>query len=134
MSRLINRKLYPSIIIVVFFSLDMSGHNIAAAQNLIYPSLIKKLYNVSDNKLFWFPPGEQSHVLRLVLKNKVDSSTNMGLNKYKYHYTELARNIDKNFTPEDSVNAKRLDKLFSDAAIAYYKDVYQGTGIDKWIS
>lgn len=135
MSGLVNRKLYSSIIIlIVFFSLDILRNNIVSAQNLIYPSLVKKLNNVSENKLFWFSPGEQSHALRLSLKNKVDSSINMGLNKYKYHYNELARNIDKNFTPADSVSAKQLDKLFSDAAIAYCKDVYQGVGIDKWIT
>ena len=133
MSRLINRKLYSSIImLVVFFSLDMSGHNIAA-QTLMHPSLVNRLYKLSGNKLFWFVPGEQSHTLRLALKAKVDSSINMGLKKYKYHYNELTRNIDKNFTAEDSVNARKLDKLFSDAAIAYCKDVYQGTDIDSWI-
>lgn len=136
MSNFINRKLCPPLIIIliVFFGLDISGNDVASAQNLINPSLVKKLYTLYGNKLFWLSPGEQSHALRLVLKNKVDSSTNMGLNKYKYHYNELARNIDKNFTTEDSVSAKQLDKLFSDVAITYCKDVYQGTGIDKWIT
>lgn len=117
--------------VVVFFSVD-SGHNIGA-QTLMHPSLVNRLYKLSGNKLFWFSPGEQSHSLRLALKNKVDSSAKLGLRKYKYHYDKLTRNIDKNLTTEDSVNAKKLDKLFSDAAITYCKDIYQGTGIDSWI-
>jgi murein L,D-transpeptidase YcbB/YkuD len=58
----------------------------------------------------------------------------VGLEKYKYHYNELAGNVEKNFVSEDSVDAMKMDKLFSDAAIAYCKDVFEGIEIDKWVS
>ena len=105
-----------------------------ASLNLIHTSLVNKLYQNTGNKLVWFLQGEQSHLLRQVLKNRIDSSINIGLQKNKYHLNELKQNADKTFSEEDSVAAMQLDRIFTDAAIAYCKDVYQGTGIDHWIT
>ena len=102
--------------------------------NLIHPSLVNKLYQLTQNKLIWFLPGEQSQLLRQVFKNKIDSSINLGLQKNKYHSNELKQNADKNFSLEDSLAAMQMDRIFTDAAIAYCKDVYQGVDIDRWMS
>ena len=101
--------------------------------NLIHPSLVNKLYRYTGNKLIWFLPGENSPLLRQALKNKIDSSANTGLQKNKYHIYELNENINKVFRGEDSLNTMQADWIFTDAAIAYCKDVLQGAGIDHWI-
>ena len=102
--------------------------------NIIHPSLVNKLYQLNENKLIWFLPGEQSGFLREILKNKIDSSENIGLQKNKYHFNELNRNVGKNFPPEDTAAAMQMDRIFTDAAIAYCKDVYQGEDVDSWIT
>ena len=102
--------------------------------NLIYPSLVNKLYQLTQNKLVWFVPGEQSHLLRQVFKNKIDSSINIDLKKNKYHSNEISQYADKKFSDGDSLAAMQQDRIFTDAAIAYCKDVYQGVDIDHWMS
>jgi murein L,D-transpeptidase YcbB/YkuD len=101
--------------------------------NLIHPSLVKKLYQYTGNKLIWFLPGENSAHLRNLLKTKIDSSINIGLQKDKYHIDELDQNTNKIFSREDSLAAMLADRTFTDAAIAYSKDVFQGADIDHWI-
>ena len=122
--------------IVSMFSCILFITNIAVAQNehFIHPLLVNKLYQTTGGKLIWFLPGEQSHLLRQVFKNKIDSSINIGLQKNKYHINELNQNADKNFPLEDSLTAMQMDRIFTDAAIAYCKDVYQGNDIDHWVS
>lgn len=108
--------------------------NKSFTQNLIHPSLVNKLYQLNANNLIWFLPGEQSHLLRNALKIKIDNAVNTGLQKNKYHFTDLVESLDKNFSLQDSIAALQLDRIFTDAAIAYCKDVYQGYNIDHWIS
>ena len=101
--------------------------------NLIHPSLVNKLYQYTGNKLIWFLPGENSSHLRQSLKDRIDSSINIGLQKNKYHINELNQNAEKIFSREDSLAAMQADRIFTDAAIAYCKDVFQGADIDNWI-
>lgn len=136
-------------ILLIFFAGFCFKHNYTFAQTnifsptnnlnqsvakLIHPILVNRLYELNTNNLIWFLSGEQSHLLRNALKNKIDSSVNIGLQKNKYHYTDLVESLDKNFFPQDSIAAMQLDRIFTDAAIAYCKDVYQGYNIDHWIS
>ena len=102
--------------------------------NLIHPDQVNAFYELNQHKLFWYNPGEQFHLLRIELKNILDSADNIGLKKNKYHLTELNKNIDTPFTDKDSLAAMQSDRIFTDAAIAYCKDIYQGLNISNWIS
>ncbi len=119
---------------IIFLGITIAGSDIAAGQNLLHPLLVDKIYGQTGNKLFWFLPGEQSNLLRQTLKNKIDSSINIGLKKNKYHPNDISQYTDKSFSEEDSLAAMQQDRLFTDAAIAYCKDVYQGVNIDNWMS
>ncbi len=101
--------------------------------NLIHPALVNKLYQLRQNKLIWFLPGDTSYLLRQLLKIKIDSSISIGLKKNNYHYDELNQNAEKMFSEEDSVAAMQLDKIFSDAVISFSKDLYQGADINRWM-
>ena len=81
----------------------------------------------------WFAPGDQSALLRRSLKDKIDSSAFVGLNKNTYHVEEINENLEATFSLKDSLAAAGMDRIFSDAAIAYCKDLYEGSGIDKWM-
>ena len=130
--QLINRKWSSFIkLFIIFLNFTILGSDIASAQNLLHPLLVNKLYKISANKILWFLHDEQSHLLRQALKNKIDSSINIGLKKNKYHSNEINQNAEKNFSEEDSLAAMQLDRIFTDAAIAYCKDVYQGADINQ---
>lgn len=103
------------------------------SSGLIHPLLVNKLYQLTGNKLKWFISGDQSQLLRAELKNKIDNSGNVGLQKNKYHSFELGQNFDHDYPTQDSLAAMQMDRMFTDAAIAYCKDVYQGVDINKWM-
>ena len=100
---------------------------------LIHPKLVNNFYELRDTQLFWFLPNESAHFLRQLLKEKIDSSANSGLKKEKYHIADISRYIDTNFSEADSTSAMIADRLFTDAVIAYCKDLYQGNDIDYWM-
>ena len=101
---------------------------------LIHPILVDKFYSINQQELFWFSTGEQSSLLRLALKNGIDSSASIGLDKTKYHYADLAENMAVSFSSTDSFEAMAKDRIFTDIAIAYCKDIYQGINISSWIN
>jgi murein L,D-transpeptidase YcbB/YkuD len=101
--------------------------------NLNYPSLVAKFYELRQNKMIWFLPVESAQQLRQALKDKIDSSINIGLNREKFHPREIDKNVDDNFLEEDSVIALDADRFFTDAAISYCKYIYQGVGAGQWM-
>ena len=100
---------------------------------LIYPKLVNSFYQLRSNQLFWFLPDTNSYSLRQLLKEKIDSSVNSGLKKEKYHLTDIDKYKDANLLWADSISAKRIDWIYTDAAIAYSKDMYEGNDIDRWM-
>lgn len=98
---------------------------------LFYPKLVNSFYESRSNRLFWFLPDTNSYSLRQLLKEKIDSSVNSGLKKEKYHITDIDKYTDSNFILRDSIDAVKTDRIFTDAAIAYCKDMYQGNDIDQ---
>ncbi|WP_462260525.1 L,D-transpeptidase family protein [Ferruginibacter sp.] len=101
---------------------------------LLHPLLTAKFYQLNSYHLFWFTPRIQSLDLRLALKNCIDSAVNAGLSVNKYHYNEIIAVIKNNYTEKDSLEAMVVDKVFTDAAIAICKDIYQGGNIGSLIS
>jgi murein L,D-transpeptidase YcbB/YkuD len=104
-----------------------------STSKLMYPALVEDVYQIRLGKLLWFAPGDQSASLRRSLKDKIDSSTFIGLRKIKYHVEEINENVATVFSLQDSLAGARMDRIFTDAAIAYCKDLYEGAGIDKWM-
>jgi murein L,D-transpeptidase YcbB/YkuD len=132
--RIYYRKLtLLSKILVLSLALVSIKHT-TVAQDLLYPSLINKLYKLSGSKTIWFLQNEQSHQLRLALRNALDSSVKLGLKKNKYHYDEVNQIIDKSFEQKDSIAEMQADRLFTDAAISYCKDIYEGADINDWMA
>ena len=113
-------------------SLSTPG-NIDNLLKLHYPALVENFYELRNNRLFWFSLNENSHFLRQLLKEKIDSSTYLGLKKEEYHIEDIPKYADYNFIQSDSIDAMKIDCIFTDAAIAYCKDMYEGNDIDHWM-
>ncbi len=102
----------------------------SSSSKLLHPVLVNKFYNLNHQQAFWFTSSASSSEIRSYFLQVIDSSKKSGLNREKYHYSEIKNNI----IPKDSVELMKLDRIFTDAVIAYSKDLYQGTDIHKWIS
>jgi murein L,D-transpeptidase YcbB/YkuD len=117
------------------FSQNTSGYK--KIKGVDYPLThrdeVNSFYQSNGNKLFWFNAGEQFHLLRIELLNILDSAKYMGLDKNNYRVAELKDNIHESFLDKDSLEAMQTDRLLSDAAISYSKDVYQGYKIGNWV-
>jgi murein L,D-transpeptidase YcbB/YkuD len=116
--------------IMAFTKSVTSGNKIES----INEELVDKFYKINQQKLFWFSPGEQSLLLRQELKNVLDSSRNLGLNKEDYHYEKILEYITSSFLPNQSLEATDVDRIFTDAAIKFCENLYCGKDIASWIS
>ncbi|MDP4250914.1 MAG: L,D-transpeptidase family protein [Bacteroidota bacterium] len=135
-------KLIVSLFLCTLYSDDLPGQNYPPelpisdsgtnAVQLIYPSLVNKFYQINQQKQFWFLDSEQSLLLRRALKDVIDSAVSIGLDGSRYHYSELLNYINSNI-PDRSITM-RIDSIFTDAAIAFFKDVYQGTNISSMVN
>jgi L,D-transpeptidase YcbB len=115
----------------------VSGYQIPivlSTEKLIYPLLTAKFYQQNNQQLFWFTTDTGSATLRQSFKTAIDSCINIGLDKEKYHYNEIIAASAAKFSLEDSTTAMNNDKIFTDAAIALCKDIYQGKNISSWIN
>ena len=127
--------MYKASIIAVFIFLIFSTEHLHAkdktAQGLLYPVLVNKFYSTAHQKIFWLNNSTSSGDMRRILLQKLDSSAYIGTDRKRYRYDRLLER-----KPEqggDSTTLMKLDMLFTDAAIAYCKDLYQGYGIDVWL-
>ncbi len=106
----------------------------AKTAKLIYPTLVDKFYELNQQQLFWFLSDDNSPLLRKALKDCIDSSNNIGLDKFNYHYEEISENTS-GFSPlSNQLDSMSKDRVFTDAAIALSKNVYQGINISSWIN
>ena len=62
---------------------------------------------------------------------KLDSSAYVGVDRTRYRYDQLLEVKPEQLN--DSITSIKLDRLFTDAAIAYCKDLYEGYGINVWM-
>ena len=98
---------------------------------LLHPSLVKKFYELNNNQLFWFSPGHTSLSLRQTIVGKIDSCAADGLKKEKYHLGLMRKNLEADIGKMDSTAAMNIDALFTDAALAFFKDVYGENSINE---
>jgi L,D-transpeptidase YcbB len=99
------------------------------AEDLLYPALVQRFYTLNDHQLFWMK-DEKDMLRRQKLLGLIDSAYYMGLAEKKYHYAELLLNITG---PFDSAELQIADRLYTDAAIALCKDVFQGYKTKPWV-
>jgi murein L,D-transpeptidase YcbB/YkuD len=104
-----------------------------AFRYIAYPKLVDRFYELNGNKLFWFRDGDESFKLRTALINELEGPGAVGVNKEKYQLENLKEIADKIFPIKDSINARQADRSFTNAAITYSKEIYQGASIGKWI-
>jgi L,D-transpeptidase YcbB len=93
-------------------------------EQLFHPTLVKKFYQLNANQPFWFSANENSISLRRQLLSVIDTSFKYGLIKNQYHYSEIEKWTDT--TSIDSIIINKTERIFTDAAIAIFKDIYQG--------
>ncbi len=98
-------------------------------ENLLYPSLVNRFYEINGGKLFWF--ASQNEALREMLLSVIDSASQAGLIVKKYHYVELK--LYAATITFDSVAIAKADRLYTDAAIAMFKDIFQGYKDSPWV-
>ena len=123
----------PTVIFVLLFAISSS------AQNLRYPTLVEKFYIATNQQLLWLNNTFVSDTMRMILLQKIDSSAYIGIDKRKYNYDRLYEiNDQRSKEKNDTTGLMKQDMLFTDAAIAYCKDMYQGNEIstslmyDEW--
>jgi L,D-transpeptidase YcbB len=101
------------------------------AENLLYPELVNKFYQLKGDSLFWFASGNDAFPMRQQLLRIIDSSRYYGLIAKPYHYTALVEVL--NTVATDSAALIGADRLYTDAAIAVCKDIYQGYKMLPWV-
>ena len=101
---------------------------------LSYPALINKFYSTVNQQLFWFGNSPISDTMRIILLKKLDSSAYIGSDRSKYNYDQLL-SINRQYLKEknDTTGSWNKDIMYTNAAIAYCKDLYQGSEIKKWL-
>jgi murein L,D-transpeptidase YcbB/YkuD len=101
----------------------------APQENLLYPSLVNRFYEMNGGKFFWIAPENEK--LREELFSVIDSASYAGLIAKKYHYVELK--LYAATITADSIGMLKADRLYTDAAIAVFKDIFQGYKDSPWV-
>jgi len=138
------KKIITSLLIPAIFIGNGSGQNSQVTlvesftpkseTQMINEELVNQFYKINSEKLFWFGADQQLLSLRQELKSILDSSKGFGLIKEDYHYAEIVENNNRSFLPGETLEATNADRIFTDAAIQFCKDLYCGKNIASWIN
>src|SRR5678815_3393884 len=107
-------------------SLLLLAQDTTGVDKLHYPQLVSAFYTLINQQSFWLN-NTQSSSLRNGLINVIDSAAYWALDANDYHSKELRRLAGISFAEMDSVTAKRCELVFTDAAISFFKDLYEGS-------
>ena len=110
------------------------GDTLFLDEPLLHPGLVLKFYQQKGEMLFWMDKGQDCKLLREKLKEQIDSSIYLGLAPSRYHLAKINSLLNTGYEYTDSLEAAAADRIFTDAAIAFYKDVYQGKNISSYIN
>lgn len=99
--------------------------------NLIYPALVNTFYQRNGGSTAWFSKETDKGPLREQLLRIIDTAYHFGMIPRKYHYSELRSASVAGIA--DSAALLMADRLFTDAAIALFKDIYQGYKMAPWV-
>lgn len=100
-------------------------------QDLLYPQLVVQFYQQQHEQLFWLLPGAEAAALRQKLPVLIDSALSQGLILADYH-PEISGSIKDSF-PQDTAEQWRLDRYYTDAALAFFLDIFQGVKESAWV-
>jgi murein L,D-transpeptidase YcbB/YkuD len=92
---------------------------------LSYTEMVSAFYTLLDKQNFW-TGDTASASLRYKFVNVIDSAENWGLARNDYHYTMLQELVKIAPGEEDPGILKRCEQIFTDAAISFFKDLYEG--------
>jgi len=130
------KKIITSLLIPAIFIGNVSSQNSQVTlfesftpkseTQMINEELVNQFYKINSEKLFWFGADQQLLLLRQELKSILDSSKGFGLLKEDYHYAEIVENNNRSFLPGETLEATNADRIFTDAAIQFCKDLYCG--------
>jgi murein L,D-transpeptidase YcbB/YkuD len=95
-----------------------------AEERLINPLLVNKFYQLNNNRFIWFSTDTNSKHLRKQLLFVLDTFFEYGSIKKAYHATEIKKWADTSLP--DSLLTTQTEKIFTDAALAAFKDIFQG--------
>jgi murein L,D-transpeptidase YcbB/YkuD len=130
----VKRQFKAPIVSFILFLCCFNQTSVAkeTAQDVLYPVLVNKFYAVTHQQLFWV--GTSATAMRTTLLAKLDSAAYIGTDRDRYRYNQLLKINEEGLkVRNDSTTLMQWDMLFTDAAIAYCKDLYQGNGISTWL-
>ncbi|MBL0272912.1 MAG: L,D-transpeptidase family protein [Chitinophagaceae bacterium] len=138
------KKMYFSLLFLVSFLLleetdrrfIANGNKIlqktsASDEKLLYPELVNRFYELNGNNLFWFAPENEKKLHRQQLLHSIDTADYFGLISKLYHYAGLKSALETDMM--DTVLVRNADRLYTDAAIAVFKDIYAGYNRAPWV-
>lgn len=99
---------------------------------LANPALVDAFYKIRTGAPFWFTPDSTGINLRMALIRVLEKSDTKGLNKDRYGYDDLKMHLEEGSFA--SASLMDYDRVYTDAAISYMKDIFQGCISDRMIS
>lgn len=123
------------IAIAVMLSISSTSQPSTSAASAIfpgklnYPRLVEQYYHMRQNNIFWFQ--KENIALREKLIFLLGNAKYLALEKNDYHYSWLEDHLY--FSSSDTSELAVADKVFTDAAIFFCKNIYQGANINDWI-
>ncbi|MCX6316642.1 MAG: L,D-transpeptidase family protein [Bacteroidetes bacterium] len=100
-------------------------------EGFYYPQLVADFYKTNGDQLYWMTTDETGMKRRSLLCQLIDSAARTQLIGAAYYLQELrSAHVP---TVGDSIYARQMDKLFTDAAIALCKDVFEGYKTGPWV-
>jgi len=95
-------------------------------------SLVDRFYQKRGGAAFWFSTGPVAQALRGQLVSLIDSCEQLGLDKYRYAFEPLKAHLrDNGLDPEVKIV---YDRLYTDVAISFLKDIQCGAGMETMLS
>jgi L,D-transpeptidase YcbB len=101
---------------------------------LLQPELVAQFYGLRAGKLFWYDTVNNGKQRQELLKKNIDSCIYLGLIPEKYHAAKIGGLLLAAAADADSAYTAAADRLFTDAAIAFSKDLYEGKNIPSLVS
>lgn len=108
--------------LLIFLLNAIASSGQAAEETFHNKRLTDSLYTRSNEQLLWF--HKDGWAKRNALISMIDKCRYLGLNSERYNYSDLVAYA----TSDGSLAA---DRMFTDAAVTFFKDLYQGYGITE---
>jgi len=107
------------VLLLVAMGNKARGDDESSTNSLTNPKLVNSFYELNENRLVWTGADERSAELRNELAALISKAVYLGLKKTDYHYSYIS-------SPPRLYNDIDADKIFTDAALGYLKDIYTG--------